>query len=76
VRSLRDYVQLTPAAAREQRLGIQARSAPAAGRRQVDFVPVEAVLSLAASLLVNHRQATPGRLASLLIISEHAKNCG
>ncbi len=56
MRTVHDYVEITPAAAREQWRGIEARSAPTSGRRQVDFVPVETVLSLAASLLVNHRQ--------------------
>lgn len=53
--TLGDYLEMTPQAAREQWRSIQDRR-PATNRRQVNFVPVETLLCLAASLLVNHRR--------------------
>lgn len=49
----RDYLALSPAAARSQWLSIKERN-PVSGR-QVDFTPVETLLCLAASLMINHR---------------------
>lgn len=51
-----DYLQLDAAEARRQWRAIVVRAPAVAGRRQVDFTPVETLLCLAASLLVNHRQ--------------------
>ena len=50
-----DYLRITLPEAREQWLAIERRSIVEQGR-QVNFTPVETLLSLAASLLVNHRQ--------------------
>jgi putative restriction endonuclease len=50
-----DYLNLTAADARLQWRAIDVRLA-VAGRRQVDFTPVETLLCLAASLVVNHRR--------------------
>jgi putative restriction endonuclease len=46
---------LTPAALREQWLALLARPAPAPGKRQVAFLPLETVLSAMGSLVVVHR---------------------
>lgn len=54
-RSIREYLELTPADVRGQWLAILARS-PVADGRQVDFTPVETLMCLAASLVVNHRR--------------------
>lgn len=51
----RDYLELSPAAARSQWISIEERS-PVVQGRQVDFTPVETLLCLAASLVVNHRK--------------------
>ncbi|WP_433055111.1 HNH endonuclease [Dactylosporangium sp. CS-033363] len=51
----RDYLDLTPAAARAQWESILARR-PVETGRQVDFVPIETLLCLAAMYLVNHRK--------------------
>lgn len=53
---LADYLDLTPAAARVQFRGLLARRSPPVGERQVVFVPVETLLCLAASFVVNHRR--------------------
>ena len=51
---LADYLDLTASQAREQFRSLLARS-PVPGGRQVTFLPVETLLCLAASFLVNHR---------------------
>ncbi len=51
-----DYLGITPEQARAQWRSIMLRHVPAPGKRQVDFVPAETLLSLAASLIVNHRR--------------------
>lgn len=51
----RDYLELSSAAARSQWVSIEERH-PVAQGRQVDFAPVETLLCLAASLVVNHRK--------------------
>jgi putative restriction endonuclease len=51
-----DYIAITPSEARAQWRSIAARAVPPQGHRQVSFVPVETLLCLAASLVVNHRQ--------------------
>ena len=51
---LADYLDLTVGQAREQFQALRARR-PVSGGRQVTFVPVETLLCLAASFLVNHR---------------------
>ena len=51
---LADYLGLTAGQAREQFRVLAARR-PVHGRRQVTFIPVETLLCLAASFLVNHR---------------------
>jgi putative restriction endonuclease len=51
----RDYLELSPAAARSQWSSILGRT-PVTQGRQVDFTPVETLLCLAASLVVNHRR--------------------
>jgi putative restriction endonuclease len=51
-----DYLAITPSAAREQWRSIAGRSRPSDGRRQVDFIPVETLTCLAASLVVDHRR--------------------
>jgi putative restriction endonuclease len=53
--TIRDYLSLSRPAAREQWRSIEARK-PITNGRQVDFVPVETLLCLAATLLVNHRR--------------------
>jgi putative restriction endonuclease len=50
-----DYLGLTLRSARDQWASILARTTPETGR-QVDFTPVETLLCLAASLVVNHRK--------------------
>jgi putative restriction endonuclease len=54
VAELADYLDLTAGQAREQFRVLAARR-PVHGRRQVTFIPVETLLCLAASFLVNHR---------------------
>ena len=51
---LADYLDLTAGQAREQFRALASRR-PARGGRQVAFLPVETLLCLAASFLVNHR---------------------
>ncbi|WP_433792583.1 HNH endonuclease [Actinoplanes sp. CA-252034] len=51
-----DYLAITPSTAREQWRSIIKRSKPSDGRRQVDFIPVETLTCLAASLVVDHRR--------------------
>ena len=51
---LADYLGLTADQAREQFRVLAARR-PVQGGRQVTFIPVETLLCLAASFLVNHR---------------------
>ncbi len=53
--ALADYLELTASQAREQFRVLLARR-PVPRGRQVDFVPVETLLCLAASFLVNHRR--------------------
>jgi len=55
-RELREYLSIAPADARAQWLALLARRPAPEGKRQVDFVPVETLMSLAASLRVNHRR--------------------
>jgi putative restriction endonuclease len=50
-----DYLRITQAEARAQWRSVAARTPVPAGR-QVNFVPVETILCLAASLRVNHRR--------------------
>lgn len=52
---LADYLELTVGQAREQFRALLARR-PAPAGRQVTFLPVETLLCLAASFLVNHRR--------------------
>jgi putative restriction endonuclease len=54
VPDLDDYLDLTVSQTREQFQALLARR-PVPGRRQVAFLPVETLLCLAASFLVNHR---------------------
>jgi putative restriction endonuclease len=54
VAELADYLGLTAGQAREQFRVLAARR-PVHGRRQVTYIPVETLLCLAASFLVNHR---------------------
>jgi putative restriction endonuclease len=54
--TITDYLAISASAARDQWRAILARSWPVAGGRQVAFTPVETRLSLAASLVVNHRR--------------------
>jgi putative restriction endonuclease len=54
VAELADYLDLTAGRAREQFQALAARR-PVQGGRQVTFIPVETLLCLAASFLVNHR---------------------
>jgi putative restriction endonuclease len=54
VAGLADYLDLTVGQAREQFRALAARR-PVQGRRQVTFTPVETLLCLAASFLMNHR---------------------
>ncbi|WBB91398.1 hypothetical protein [Verrucosispora sp. WMMC514] len=51
-----DYLAITPSAARAQWRSIVVRPWAAEGRRQVAFTPVETLLCLAASLLVDRRR--------------------
>ncbi|SNS43302.1 putative restriction endonuclease [Geodermatophilus saharensis] len=51
-----DYLHLTRPEARDQWASIGARRVPEPGKRQVDFIPVETLTCLAASLVVNHRK--------------------
>ena len=51
-----DYLTISPSAARAQWRSIVVRPWAAEGGRQVAFTPVETLLCLAASLLVNHRR--------------------
>ena len=51
---LADYLQLTVGQAREQFRSLLTRQ-PVTGRRQVSFLPVETLLCLAASFVINHR---------------------
>ena len=53
---LADYLELTAAAARAQYRELLRRTPVATGQRQVDFVPVETLLCLAASFRVNRRR--------------------
>jgi putative restriction endonuclease len=55
VAELADYLDLTVGQAREQFRMLAARR-PVQGGRQVAFIPVETLLCLAASFLVNHRR--------------------
>jgi putative restriction endonuclease len=54
VAELADYLGLTASQAREHFRVLAARRT-VQGRRQVTFIPVETLLCLAASFLVNHR---------------------
>jgi putative restriction endonuclease len=54
--SLDDYLKLTVTGARTQFRLLLEREPAAEGKRQVDFTPVETLLCLAASFLVNHRR--------------------
>jgi putative restriction endonuclease len=54
VAALADYLELTAGQAREQFRMLLARR-PVAQGRQVAFLPVETLLCLASSFLVNHR---------------------
>jgi hypothetical protein len=54
VADLADYLDLTVSQAQEQFRALLARG-PVASRRQVTFLPVETLLWLAVSFLVNHR---------------------
>jgi putative restriction endonuclease len=56
VRTARDYLDISLTTARQQWRSIAARQPVPTGGRQVDFVPVETLLCLAAGLLVNHRR--------------------
>jgi putative restriction endonuclease len=60
VAELADYLGLRAPAARAQFRGILARPDVPAGRRQVDFVPVETLLCLAASFVVDHSRFGSG----------------
>ncbi len=51
----RDYLEMSPTAGRSQWTSIKARVSLEQGR-QVDFTPVETLLCLFASLVVNHRK--------------------
>src|ERR1022692_369485 len=53
--SLSGYLELTVSQAREQFRALRQRGPAAPGERQVAFTPVETLLCLAASFLVNHR---------------------
>lgn len=55
MRTVGDYLELSLADASSQWRSIVARR-PVTGGRQVDFLPVETLMCLAASLLVNHRR--------------------
>lgn len=58
VAELADYLDITPAQARQQWRAVTLRGPRPSTRgwRQVDFVPIETLLCLAASLVVNHRR--------------------
>jgi putative restriction endonuclease len=56
VAELTDYLDLSVDAARAQFRELQARTAVPAGQRQVSFLPVETLLCLAASFVINHRR--------------------
>src|SRR6202161_3280159 len=56
VADLADYLDLTVGQASEQFSALRHRSSVALGERQVAFTPVETLLCLAASFLINHRQ--------------------
>jgi putative restriction endonuclease len=55
-RGLDAYLRLTLTEARDQFGQLLVRDEAAEGKRQVDFMPVETLLCLAASLVVNHRR--------------------
>jgi len=55
VRSASDYLDISSAEARSQWLSVLDRK-PVIHGRQVDFVPAETIMCLAASLVVNHRR--------------------
>jgi putative restriction endonuclease len=55
VATLADYLDLTVGQAREQFRALQQRR-PVSNGRQVTFLPIETLLCLAASFLVNHRR--------------------
>lgn len=57
---LADYLDLSQEAARGQFRSLLARRPLPAGERQVVFVPVETLLCLAASFMVNHRKFGSG----------------
>jgi putative restriction endonuclease len=59
VPDLDDYLDLTVSQTREQFQALLARR-PVPGRRQVAFLPVETLLCLAASFLINHRHCGGG----------------
>jgi putative restriction endonuclease len=63
VADLADYLDLTPGAARAQFRALAARRPLPAGERQVVFTPVETLLCLAASFVVNHRRFGSGSAA-------------
>jgi len=48
-----DYLDITPDAARAQWRDLLSRPEPAPGKRQVDFIPIESLLCLAAMLVVD-----------------------
>lgn len=53
---LTDYLDVSVDATRAQFLKLLDRSTVPAGQRQVSFLPVETLLCLAASFVVNHRR--------------------
>lgn len=57
---LTDYLDLTVEAAPSQFVRLCSRVAVPAGQRQVTFLPVETLLCLAASFVVNHRRFGSG----------------
>lgn len=52
--SLHDYLDIDQVMASRQWAALQARSRPAAGKRQVTFLPMETLLCLLASFVVDH----------------------
>jgi putative restriction endonuclease len=60
VAELTDYLEMSVDAARGQFRELRARAAVPAGQRQVSFLPVETLLCLAASFVVNHRRFGSG----------------
>lgn len=50
-----DYLDITIAEARDQWRSLKSRAYPQDGKRQVPFIPVETLLSLAVSYVINHR---------------------